>query len=361
MSIKTLPPGCNSGGPATGLQLRPEQTMDTHNHQQVRVAVDAMGGDYAPAEVVKGAVQAARNGGVEIILVGPEERVREELAIHDITDLPLRVHHTNQFIADGEHPAAALRKKPQASVAVAARLVQEGQAEAAVSMGHTGAVMIAAHWILGSIEGIDRPVGGGVPFALAPRTVALDLGPNVDCKPRQFVQFAVLGVAYARCLLGLDSPTVALLANGSEEGKGNRQSREAYQLLQKSGLNFIGNVEGWDLLSDRANVIVCDGFVGNVLLKFGEGLGAALARWLRERLASLLPSTEIQRLTDELQEMMDIEKRFGGVPLLGVKGVMVVGHGRCRASGIEKAIGQARLAVESHLIETMEEELAKIR
>jgi len=335
--------------------------MDAHEHQRVRVAVDAMGGDYAPAEVVRGAVQAARNKGVEIILVGPEEQLRAELATHGTANLPLHIHHTDQFIAEGEHPATALREKPRASVAVAIRLVQEGRAEAAVSMGHTGAAMIAAHWILGCIEGIDRPVGGGIPFTLAPQTVILDLGPNVDCKPRQFVQFAVLGTAYARCLLGLDSPTVALLANGREEGKGNRQSREAYQLLKKSGLNFIGNVEGWDLLSGRANVIVCDGFVGNILLKFGEGLSAALARWLRESLANLLPSIEVQRLTDELQGMMEIEKRIGGGPLLGVKGVMVVGHGRSRASGVEKAIGQAKLAVESHLIETIEEELAKTR
>ena len=328
---------------------------------RVRVAVDAMGGDYAPVEVVKGAVQAARSEGVEIILVGPEEQLRTELTSHDAADLSLDIHHTDQFITDGEHPAAALRKKSQASVAVAARLVQEGRAEAAVSMGHTGASMIAAHWILGSIEGIERPIGGGVPFALAPQTVVLDMGPNVDCKPHQFLQFAALGIAYARCLLGLNRPTVALLSNGSEEGKGNRQSQEAYQLLKRSGLNFIGNVEGWDLVSDRANVIVCDGFVGNILLKFGEGLSAALARWLRERLANLLPPTEIQCLADELQEMIEFEKRFGGVPLLGVKGVMVVGHGRSRASGVEKAIGQAKLAVESHLIETIEEELAKLR
>lgn len=333
--------------------------METNG--RVRIAVDAMGGDYAPAEVVKGAVQATRNKEVEIILVGQEERLRAELATHGAANLPLRIHHTDQLIADGEPPAAALRKKPRASVAVAARLVKEGQAEAAVSMGHTGAAMIAAHWILGCIEGIDRPVGGGIPFALAPQTVILDLGPNVDCKPRQFVQFAVLGTAHARCLLGLDSPTVALLSNGSEGEKGNHQTQEAYQLLKKSGLNFIGNVEGWDLLSGRAHVIVCDGFVGNILLKFGEGLSAALASWLRERLAGLLPSTEAQRLTDELQEMMEIEKRIGGGPLLGVKGVMVVGHGRSRASGVEKAIGQAKLAVKSHLIETIEEELARIR
>ena len=327
---------------------------------RVRIAVDAMGGDYAPAEVVRGAIQAVRSQGVEIILVGPEERLRAELAPYGPASLPLHIHHTDQFIADGEHPAIALREKPQASVAVAARLVQEGQAKAAVSMGHTGAAMIAAHWILGTMEGIDRPVGGGIPFALAPQTVVLDLGPNVDCKPRQFVQFAALGIAYARCLLGLDNPAVALLANGSEEGKGNRQGQKAYQLLKKSGLNFIGNVEGWDLLSGRANVVVCDGFVGNILLKFGEGLSAALARWLRERLASLLPMPEIQRLINELQDLLEIEKRIGGGPLLGVKGVMVVGHGRSRAPGVEKAIGQAKRAVESHLIETIEEELSKI-
>jgi glycerol-3-phosphate acyltransferase PlsX len=341
--------------------IRPLKEAELEGNGQVRIAVDAMGGDYAPADVVSGAVQAARNTGLEMILVGPEKRLQAELAVHDAANLPLHIHHTDQFIAEGEHPAVALRKKPQASVAVAARLVQEGRAEAAVSMGHTGAAMIAAHWILGGIEGIDRPAGGGIPFALASQTVVLDLGANVDCNPHQFVQFAVLGTAYARCLLGLDNPTVALLSIGSEEGKGNRRSQEAYPLLKKSGLNFIGNVEGWDLLSGRVNVIVCDGFVGNILLKFGEGLSAALARWLRERLASLLPSTEVQRLTDELQEMMEIEKRIGGGPLLGVNGVMVVGHGRSRSSGVEKAIGQAKLAVESRLIETIEEELGKIR
>ncbi len=326
--------------------------------RRVRIAVDAMGGDYAPAEVVRGAVQATRSQEVEVILVGPEERLQTELTSYGAVNF-LHIHHTDQFIAEGEPPAVALREKPRASVAVAARLVQEGQAQAAVSMGHTGAAMIAAHWILGTIGGIERPVGGGIPFALAPQTVVLDLGPNVDCKPRQFVQFAALGIAYARCLLGLDKPTVALLANGSEEGKGNRQGQKAYQLLKKSGLNFIGNVEGWDLLSGRANVIVCDGFVGNILLKFGEGLSMALARWLRERLASLLPISEIQRLIHELQDLLEIEKRIGGGPLLGVKGVMVIGHGRSRAPGVEKAIAQAKLAVESHLIETIEEELTR--
>ncbi|HIC93930.1 MAG TPA: phosphate acyltransferase PlsX [Anaerolineae bacterium] len=329
--------------------------------KRVKVAVDAMGGDYAPVEIVKGAVQAARRGGVEIILVGPLARLEEELASYDWKGLPIKLHDAPQFIRDGEPPAVALRAKPNASVMVAARLVREGEADAALSMGHTGAVMIAARWAFGNIEGVERPVGGGVPFGLAPRTVVLDLGPNVDCKPRQFVQFAALGVAYARCLLGIAEPRVGLLSNGTEEGKGNRQTREAYKLLRRSGLNFVGNVEGWDIFAERADVIVCDGFVGNVVLKFSEGLGAALANWLGEKLAGLLPSGEREGLVSELRGLMEVEERIGGGPLLGVKGVMIAGHGRSKAPAVEKAIQQAKLAVESHLIEAIEAEWHKVR
>jgi len=328
--------------------------------ERVRVAVDAMGGDFAPQEVVKGAVEAAKKGGVEIILVGPLARLEEELASCDWSGLPIRLHNAPQFIRDGEPPAAVLRAKPDASVMVAARLVKEGQADAALSMGHTGAAMIAARWAFGNIEGMERPVGGGVPFGLAPKTVVLDLGPNVDCKPRQFLQFAALGVAYARCLLGVVEPRVGLLSNGTEEGKGNRQTKEAYKLLQKSGLNFVGNVEGWDIFADRADVIVCDGFVGNVLLKFSEGLGSALANWLDEKLAGLLPSGERERLAGQLRGLMEVGERIGGGPLLGVRGVMVVGHGRSRAPSVEKAIEQAKLAVESHLVEAIEAEWHKV-
>ena len=327
----------------------------------VRVAVDAMGGDYAPAEVVNGAVQAARRGGVEITLVGPEDLVGAELSRHDTGGLPLHLHHTSQFIVDGESPARALRARPEASMLVAARLVKEGQAEAAVTMGHTGAAMISALWMLGTLEGLVRPVAGVVACSLAPQTVVLDLGANVDCKPRQLLQFAAIGVAYARSLLGIPDPTVALLSNGSEEGKGPEWVKEAHQLFKRSSFHFIGNVEGWDLPAGRANVIVCDGFVGNVLLKYGEGLSRALAAWLQERLAGLLPTPELARLRRELQEMLEGEKRIGGGPLLGVKGVMIVGHGHSLSPAIEKAIEQARLAVVNRLVEVMEEEWQKIR
>jgi glycerol-3-phosphate acyltransferase PlsX len=334
--------------------------VDSMDKSVVRIAVDAMGGDYAPAEVVKGAVQAAQRGGVEIILVGPEDRVQAELSRYDVEGLSLLVHHTSQFIVDGESPARALRAKPEASMLVTARLVKEGQAEAAVTLGHTGAAMISALWVLGTLEGLQRPVAGGVACFLAPQTMLLDLGVNVDCKPRQLLQFAAIGVAYARSLLGIPEPTVALLSNGSEEGKGTERVKEAHQLLKRSGFKFIGNVEGWDIPAGRANVIVCDGFVGNVFLKYGEGLSRALAAWLQERLAGLLPAQELARLGQELGGLLELEEQVGGGPLLGVKGVMVVGHGRSRAPAIEKAIGQARLAVVNRLVETIEEEWRRI-
>ena len=327
---------------------------------RVRIALDAMGGDYAPGEVIKGAVQAAREGGVEIILVGPEDRLREELRACEASDLPIQIHHTDQFILDGEPPAAGLRAKPQASVALCARLVKEGEADAAVTMGHTGAAMIAAHWTFGPLPGVRRPVAGGNFLPLAPQTVALDLGANADCKPEQFLQFAAVGVAYARCLLKVANPTVGLLSNGTEPGKGTAQTRAAYKLLEESGFNFVGYIEGWDLASGRVNVALCDGFVGNILIKYSEGLGRALAGWLGEQLEGKLPASEIEELVGSLRRMMEIEEHLGGGPLLGVNGVMVVGHGRSKAPAVARAIAQARRVVESGLIEGLRAELARV-
>lgn len=327
---------------------------------RIRIALDGMGGDFAPQEVVRGAVEAARQGGVEIILVGPEDRLRAELAACDTSDLPIQLHHTDQFILDGESPAAGLRAKPRASVALCARLVKEGQADAAVSMGHTGACMIAAHWTFGPLPGVHRPVGGGDFLPLAPRTVVFDLGANADCKPEQFLQFAAVGAAYARSLLGIADPTVGLLSNGTEPGKGTAQTRAAYELLGRSQFNFVGYVEGWDLPSGRVNVALCDGFVGNILIKYSEGLGSALAQWLARRLEGQLPKPQIEELVSSLRAMMEIEEQLGGGPLLGVDGVMVVGHGRSRAPAVARAIAQACRVVESDLIEELRAELVRL-
>jgi len=328
--------------------------------RKVQIAVDGMGGDFAPKEVVRGAVEAACKEGVGIILVGPEDSLRAELAGCDVSGLAIQLHHTDQFILNGESPAAGLRAKPQASVAVCTRLVKEGQADAAVSMGHTGACMIAAHWAFGPLPGVSRPVAGGVFSPLAPQTVAFDLGANADCKPEQFLQFAAVGVAYSRCLLGVADPTVGLLSNGTEPGKGTTQTQAAYELLKRGGFNFVGYVEGWDLATGSVNVVLCDGFVGNILLKYGEGLGSALAQWLARQLEGHLPENQVEALVDSLRTMMEVGERAGGGPLLGVDGVMVVGHGRSRAPAVARAIGQARRVVESNLIEELRAELARV-
>ena len=328
--------------------------------EKIRIALDGMGGDFAPREVVRGAVEAARWGGVAILLVGPEDRLQTELNLCDTKGLPIQVHHTDQFIADGESPAAGLRAKPRASLALCARLASEGHAEAAVSMGHTGACMIAAHWAFGPLPGVRRPVAGAILSPLAPQTLVFDLGANADCRPEQFLQFAAVGVGYARYLLGLHEPTVGLLSNGTEPGKGIPQTRAAYKLLERSPFNFVGYVEGWDLVRDRVNVALCDGFVGNILIKYTEGMGAAMAQWLTRRLEGRLPVSEIEDLAGTVRGMMEIEERAGGGPLLGIDGVMVVGHGRSRAPAVARAINLARQVVEGGLIEVLRTELARV-
>lgn len=348
---------------ATAVNIR---EVDVAAGVGIRIALDGMGGDYAPREVVLGAVQAARQQGVQIILVGPEDRLRAELVACSVAgmerpwDLPIELCHTDQFIRDGESPASGLRAKPRASVAVCARLVKEGQADAVVTMGHTGAAMIAGHWTFGTLPGVRRPVVGGAFLPLAPETLVFDLGANADCRPELFLQFAAVGVAYARSLLGIPDPSVGLLSNGTEPTKGTAQTRAAYQLLSESQHNFVGYVEGWDLAGGRVNVVLCDGFVGNILIKYGEGLGGALARWLAEQLAGQLPEAQVAELVGRVRAMMEIEEQLGGGPLLGVDGVMVIGHGRSRAPAVARAIAQASRVVESNLVEELRAELVQV-
>ena len=241
--------------------------------EAVRIAVDAMGGDNAPGEVVAGAVAAAREGGVQILLVGDPEQVQAELARHDASRLPIMPVPSEGIILEGEPPAMALRQKPRASILVSTGLVKQGKAHASVTMGSTGAAMAAAAVVLGLSEGVDRPALGGPVVGVSPNTFIIDLGTNVDCRPAQMLSFAVIGDVFARQFWGVERPRVALLSVGEESGKGNRQVREVTELLEKSGLNFIGNVEGNDLSADKAEVVVCDGFVGNIVMKLTEGLG----------------------------------------------------------------------------------------
>lgn len=327
----------------------------------MRVAVDAMGGDHAPGEIVRGAVEGGRREGVALLLVGDPEAIRRELEPLGDPGVPVQVVPAEGVIREEEPPAQALRQKPRASIPLCAHLVREGKADALVTMGSTGAVLASTVVLWGTLEGIDRPALGGPILGTAPRTLLIDLGTQVDCRPPQLVDFAVLGWAFARHFLDVPEPRVALLSVGAEPGKGNRQVREAYALLQASGLPFVGNLEGNDLPLGRAEVVVCDGFVGNVAMKLAEALGSVLAERLRSRLAGRLPPEEVEALAEEVWSLTNLAEQTGGGPIFGVRGVAIVGHGRSRAPAVARAIATARQAVERRLVEVLEAALARHR
>lgn len=328
--------------------------------RRVRIALDAMGGDYGPAEVVKGAVEAARGGGVDIILVGNQDVVEAELGKYSEEELPIRVVASDGKISDDEPPALTLRRKPQASIVVSTRLVREGEADAVVTMGSTGAAIASASLLLGVLEGLERPALGGAFMGLAPRTVLLDLGANVDCRPSQLLSFAILGSVFARRFLEVPDPRVALLNVGKETAKGNRLVRESQELLRKSGLNFVGNVEGMDLFTDKADVIVCDGFVGNTLVKFAEGMAAALFNYVREHISKSLLLRALEPMASILWELAALGRKTGA-PLFGVNGVVIVGHGASTAETIAGSVNTARRCVEISLVQGMREEMGRMR
>ena len=324
----------------------------------MKIAVDAMGGDYAPSEIIKGSIVGAHENGVDLILVGLAKTLQQELAKYDIRGINIDVVHTNEWLIEGEPPAYALRRKRNASIALAIKQVKIGKADAIVSAGPTGGVVAAALGILGTVEGISRPVFGGTFLGLAPRMFAADLGGNVDVQPDQLLDFAVVGTVYMRKVFGIQNPTVALLSNGREDGKGNELTKAAVPLLKQSGLNFIGCVEGHDLVVGTANVIVCDAFVGNILVKFGEGLGKAITNLFKEELKDKLATNEINSLADKIFSATNTADSLGGGPLLDVNAVVCKGHGRSQAEEFAKVIGQAKLFVENDLPGSLKAELA---
>ncbi len=260
----------------------------------VRVALDAMGGDNAPGEIVLGAVQAAREYGIGVYLVGREDAIRAELAKYDTQGLDLPIIHTDEAIEMDEHPATAVRRKKNASMTLALQLVRDGAAVGAVSAGNSGAMMAASLFTLKRVEGVDRPALGGVLPTRDSVCLVIDMGANTDCKPEYLLQFALMGSSYMERIFAVPSPRVGLLSNGEEETKGNELVQQAHQLLKASaatlGLNFIGNVEGRDIPAGNADVVVCDGFVGNVVLKLSEGLAESLLGILRTQMTSSLPN-----------------------------------------------------------------------
>ncbi|MBI1748187.1 MAG: phosphate acyltransferase PlsX [Acidobacteria bacterium] len=313
----------------------------------IKIAVDAMGGDYAPHSEVEGAVQAARDFGIEVILVGRKDRVSR--ALQDVNErgngLPIEIQNADEVISMTESAATAIRKKRSSSIRVAATLVKQGHAQAMVSAGNTGAVMVASKMILGSLDRVDRPALAAVIPTVRGAAVVLDVGANVDCKPHHLHQFALMGHIYARKMLGIEKPRIGLLSIGEEETKGNLLTKEVHKALKEASLNFIGNVEGKDVYHGKADVVVCDGFTGNVALKISEGLIEVLLSILKEELTRTLTS-QVGALLSR-QAFKRVKKRldyseFGGAPLLGVRGVSIICHGRSNANAIKNAIRMAK-------------------
>jgi len=330
----------------------------------MRIAVDAMGGDYAPAEIVSGALAALeRDGDLRVVLVGQEEEIKKHLPDGWATNGRLSIVHCREVIGMHEHPATAYRQKKDASITVATRLVKESEAQAVVSAGSTGAQMVAALFGLGRMEGVDRPAILIILPTLKGPAMLLDGGANADCKPGHLVQFAKMGTVYAKKVLGMNNPRVGLLNIGEEAAKGNELTVKAYELLASDGdLNFMGNIEGRDILSGKSEVIVCDGFVGNIALKIIEGTAGAIMALLKEEMTASLwrkaGALMLKPGLKRLKERLDYAE-YGGMPLLGVKGVSIICHGSSRAKAIMNAIAAARNCVNSNFIGELEKSFEK--
>ncbi|MBG0789438.1 MAG: phosphate acyltransferase PlsX [Desulfovibrionaceae bacterium] len=325
-----------------------------------RIAVDAMGGDFGPRIVVPAAVQAAREG-VSIILVGDEELVRAELAGCRTDGLDIRVVHASQVVEMDDKPSDALRRKKDSSIQVACRLVKDGEADGVISAGNSGATVACGMFVLGRIKGVQRPALAGILPTEKDPVVLLDVGANVDSKPQHLLQFGIMADVFARGVMGMDNPSVGILSIGEEEGKGNAAVREAFELLKKSQLRFIGNVEGRDIFTGEVDIVVCDGFVGNVALKLSEGLATSLGRILKSELTSnwlsklgiLLSLGAFKRF----RKVTDYAE-YGGAPLLGLKDIVIVAHGKSNELAMVNGIRMAATSVRNKAHEHMVERLA---
>lgn len=331
----------------------------------MKIAVDAMGGDFAPEQIVLGAIMAAKQLDCEIVLVGDQDKIKAELdkepAWHD---LKISIHHASDAIGMDEHPGAAVRRKKDSSVVVATRLVKEGKCDAVLSAGSTGAAVASALLGLGRIKGVDRPTIATPIPTVNGVTLMLDSGANVDSKPQHLVQSAVMGSIYYQYIFGVENPRVGLLNIGEEPTKGNEQALATYPLLEKmKSINFIGNAEGRDIPNGTVDVVVCDGFVGNVVLKFAEGLAKTLIKLIKEavkdgglwaKLGALLLAPALRKLAKRVDAA-----EYGGAPLLGVDGCYIICHGSSTAKAIRSAISVANECVKRDVLGHIKESLAK--
>ncbi|WP_003542988.1 phosphate acyltransferase PlsX [Desulfotomaculum nigrificans] len=324
----------------------------------MKIALDAMGGDHAQMEIVRGAIDAAQELGVHIILVGDQDRIMKEMDGNDVGGL-VSVVHAPEVVRMDEHPVSAVRKKKNSSIVVATQLVKEGAADAVVSAGSTGAQMASSLFILGRIAGVERPAISTLLPTMEGVVALLDVGANVDCKPQHLKQFAIMGSLYAEKILGLPSPRVGLLNIGAEETKGDELTLASYKILKESDINFTGNIEGRDIFLGGSDVVVCDGFVGNVVLKSAEGLALSLMGMFKQelgRLEDIIGRERMVHIMSSLKRRLDYAE-YGGAPLLGVNGVSVISHGSSRARAIRNAVRVAKETVEQGLVQAIKEKL----
>jgi phosphate acyltransferase len=332
----------------------------------VKIAVDAMGGDHGPAVVVEGAVAAVREFGASVVLVGDTSSIEGELARLGASAVGVEVRHASQVVGMGESPSQALRRKRDSSLRIAAELVRDGDASAFVSAGNTGAAMAVAMFVVGVLRGVDRPAIAAVLPNFQRFTILLDVGANVDPKPWHLFQFAIMGHVYARDILGIEKPRVGLLSVGEEEGKGTELTKEAYEQLKDSSLNFIGNVEGRDIYNGRCDVVVTDGFTGNVALKISESLAEMVGAMMREELMrdvrSKLGAALARPAFDRFKKRVDYAE-MGGAPLLGIDGAAIICHGASPVKAIKNAVrvaGEwAKAGLNDHIRAALENEITR--
>ena len=330
----------------------------------MRIAIDAMGGDYAPAEIVKGAVEAARSSShiSRLFLVGDETAVRRELDRFNPIPDSIEVRHASEIVGMNEAPAVAIRRKKDSSISVCMDLVKTGAADAVFSAGNTGAAVAASTLKLRTLKGVDRPaIAVVIPTPTIP-CVLLDAGANIDCPPEWLCQFAAMGSAYAGAILKRENPSVGLLSIGEEDAKGNETTKDAFRRLERSNLHFVGNVESHDIFGGKVDVVVCDGFVGNVVLKTSEAVARAMGRWMKMELTSSafmkVGAAIIKKGIERIKDRSDPET-YGGAPLLGVNGACIIGHGSSSATAVQNAIHVSTEWVRLNINTQIEEDLVQ--
>ncbi len=329
----------------------------------MRIAVDAMGGDHAPRVNVDGAVAAAREFGISSLLVGRRDELEPLLADSGYTGKDIEIVDASEVVTFDDPATAAIRKKRNSSIRIAANCVRDGRAQGLVSAGHTGAAMVSAKMVVGTIEGVDRPALATVLPNLTGHCLLLDVGANPDLKTPHFREFAVMGSIYAELVFGKNNPSIGLMSIGEEDSKGNEQSKEAFKTLKETGLNFIGNVEGRDVFNGKVDVIVTDGFTGNVILKVSEALAEMVENMLREEIKRTLQASVGFLLSKSafrrFKQRIDYSE-YGGAPLLGVKGCVIICHGRSSAKAIKNAIRFAAEFSRQGLAEKIQAQIAEL-